>query len=238
MIAFFIALLAAMAAFELYSLRHCLDGIEFESEPSERVAEPDSPVALVTRVTNRSARPVPFLRVEQTVPLCLSSREEVRTLSATDGTGSIGCAVYLMPRQRLTRRTEFSIPARGRWVFPGATLSGGDFMGLSVRAKQFRQESEIVVLPRRLPRRELEELAGGIMGDISVRRFLYEDPVLTSGLLPYTGREPLKAISWTATARRGSVTVRRFDRTAERSASVLLDLEDRKSTRLNSSHAT
>ena len=45
------------------------------------------------------------------------------------------------------------------------------------------------------------DVLSGFLGDVSVRRFIYEDPVLTTGFREYTGREPMKHISWTQSAR-------------------------------------
>lgn len=225
MIAFFIALLVALCAAEWYSLRHSLDGIEFECEPDKRLAEPDEELQLLTRVTNRRRRIVPFLRITQYVPLCFKSDCVLATESVTEKKGSVSSAVYMMPRQRMLRRTPFSLPQRGRYLFTGARLSGGDFMGLSERAKEYPQSEELVILPRALDSITVQDVTGGMMGEISVNRFLFEDPVLTVGFRDYTGREPMKAISWTATARTGKVMVRQYDYTVERHVTVLLNTD-------------
>ena len=68
---------------------------------------------------------------------------------------------------------------------------------------------------------------GGFLGDISVRRFLMEDPVLTLGFRDYTGTEPQKAISWKQSARLNRLVVKRYDYTLEPSVTVLLNVECR-----------
>ena len=129
----------------------------------------------------------------------------------------------MMPRQRLTRRTAFSVPRRGRYLFLGATLEGGDFMGLSTSPRQFPLSRELVILPRPADAQGLDELMGGWLGDRSVNRFIMEDPVLTLGYRDYTGREPMKQISWTQTARLGRMMVRCQDYTVERTVTVMLN---------------
>ena len=65
------------------------------------------------------------------------------------------------------------------------------------------------------------------MGDVSVRRFIMEDPVLTLGYREYTGREPMKMISWSQSARGMGLMVKKYDYTQEPAVSVLLNLESR-----------
>ncbi|MBR6321331.1 MAG: DUF58 domain-containing protein, partial [Lachnospiraceae bacterium] len=68
------------------------------------------------------------------------------------------------------------------------------------------------------------EPLGGTNGDFSVQRFIHEDPTLIYGYRDYTGREPMKQISWKATARTGRLIVREQDHTLDRNAVVLADL--------------
>ena len=225
MIAFFLVLVAVAIAAEIYTLRHSLDGISYDCRPSEVLVEPGQKVQLITTVTNRKRRMVPFLRLQELVPLSFQGDVILETESITDARGSINSAVYMMPRQRMTRRIEFSMPDRGRYLFLGANLSGGDFMGLSERMKNFPLEREIVVLPKRLPADVAEDMMGGMMGDISVSRFIFEDPVLTVGFREYTGHEPLKMISWTQSARTGELQVKNYDYTIEREVAVILNVD-------------
>jgi len=69
---------------------------------------------------------------------------------------------------------------------------------------------------------------GGIMGDVSVRRFIFDDPTLAVGYREYTGREPMKQISWKQTAKLGRVMVRVNDFTADSDIAVLVNMEDAK----------
>lgn len=225
MTAFLIMLLVACAAAELYSLRHSLDGIEYDCRLSKTLAEPDETIELISILTNRKRRFVPFLRWTENVPAVMNTAGELGTLSATERRGSLRASGYLMPRQRLTRRTPFSISRRGRYLFWGATLSGGDFLGMSERSRQAELFRELVILPKPLSAGTLDALPGGLLGDQSVNRFIHEDPMLTLGFREYTGREPMKQISWTQSARMGSLMVKNLDHTVERSATVVLNVD-------------
>ena len=83
----------------------------------------------------------------------------------------------------------------------------------------------MVVAPREAEDQRLTDVLSGFLGDVSVRRFIHEDPVLTTGFREYTGREPMKQISWTQSARGRGLVVKNFDHTAEPRVSVLLNAD-------------
>lgn len=225
MIAFLLMLAAVIAGAELLSLRRGLDGVEYDAAPSKALAEPDEPLELVTVITNRQRRFLPFIRLNEDVPDALQTAGDVRAADVSRRRNALRSTLYMMPRQRLTRRTPFRIAARGRYLFLGATLEGGDFMGLSTAARRVELLRELVILPRPAESAALREIMGGWMGDRSVNRFIMEDPVLTLGYRDYTGREPMKQISWTQTARLDKLTVRCQDYTVERTVTVMLNVQ-------------
>lgn len=216
-------LAAVIAGCELWSLRRGLDGVEYDLRLSKGVAEADEPLQMITVVTNRRRRFLPFIRLNEDVPDAMVTGGDLRPESIRDHRALLRSTAYMMPRQRLTRRTAFSMPRRGRYLFLGATLEGGDFMGLGTTPKRVELSRELVVLPRPAEPEGLERLMGGWLGDRSVNRFIMEDPVLTLGYRDYTGREPMKQISWPQTARLGRMTVRCQDYTVERAVTVMLN---------------
>ena len=66
---------------------------------------------------------------------------------------------------------------------------------------------------------------GGFLGDLSVNRFLFEDPMLTIGFSEYSGREPMRDISWTQSARMGRMMDKNYDHTVDLSVTVLLNIQ-------------
>ena len=80
-------------------------------------------------------------------------------------------------------------------------------------------------MPKLPENQSLLRAFGGFLGDISVRRFIMEDPILTIGFRDYTGREPMKAVSWKRTAQTGKLQVKEYDHTAQQTVMVLLNVE-------------
>lgn len=140
---------------------------------------------------------------------------------------TVTSAVDVRRHQRLCRRRNVSMSERGHYILPGAVLSCGDFLGLRIKKEEISQWEELVIYPSREEEPELSTVLDGYYGDISVRRFLIEDPVLVNGFHEYTGTEPQRSISWTQSARRGSLMVKEYDYTQDLSATVLLNVHDR-----------
>ncbi len=221
---FVILFVLVVAAFllERFSLEHALDGVTYDTKTLRRLVEPDEDFGVETVLENKSRMPRMYIKMRETVPIEFAPIGSVES-EGTSHTKYLVSTVYLMPRQRLVRTVRGTLPTRGRYFFTGASLLGGDFLGLSDKEEQVQLMKEIVVAPRPIPTENLDKLFGSFIGDISVNRFIHEDPVLTLGFREYTGAEPMRAISWTQTARLNRLMVKNYDHTIDMSVTVILN---------------
>ena len=111
---------------------------------------------------------------------------------------------------------------RGRYVFEPLRLVGGDFLGMREQIRQERGFHELVVPPKECDMPEVEAAVGGVLGSLSVNRYLYEDPILTAGYREYTSGDPMRSISWKQSARGRGLMVKKFDYTTEPRVLVLV----------------
>ena len=229
-------LLLAMAALALWGLEHvwadyASGALHFRGGCDKILAEPGQIVTWSGTVENRGKLPLPFVRLTQRFPKDARIRESeiwIKT-HCTDNMTQwyIEDRMSLLPHQSRTGSVRLSFPARGVYPVGSYQVSAGDLLG-------FRESSdtgdwqEMVIMPERSGNTVALDALGGFLGDVSVRRFILEDPVLTVGFREYTGREPMKSISWTRTATAGSLQVRQYDHTAERHIMVLLNVEGAK----------
>lgn len=189
--------------------RTALEGVEYSRRVSKILNAPDEEFTLTTTITNTKFKFVPFVEVNETIS------DELTNSFKT----------FLMPRSQYVRRVKGSISKRGRYLFSRAQMDGGDFLGISKNFKQYRARCEVVIYPRQLKSDYLDRMMGSFMGDISVQRFIAPDPILVTGFSEYTGREPMKAISWAQTLRSGQMMVKNYDYTTEPSTTVVLSLD-------------
>ena len=226
MIIFFIVFLAALALYAQKRLMdRCLDSVEEDHWTDSKVVDPDEEFHIIISLKNRSRYFVPFLRVAENLPYGLSFRGDVGKDPQHED--SVTFTTWLAPRQEVQRELPVSASRRGRYFLQKLDLAGGDFLGINVRKRSYSVFREVVVAPRPAPEQAVSEVLGGFMGDVSVRRFIMEDPVLTLGYREYTGREPMKMISWYQSARGMGLMVKKYDYTVEPAVSVLLNIESR-----------
>lgn len=217
----FVALLALLL--ERRS-RKSLEDVREGCSPSETLVDPDETFYLRYSLRNTGPRHVLFLRLRQDLPDAFCPGESAIVRAAIAGK-QMALTTWLRPRQEAHFALPVSVSRRGFYRLPSLEVSGGDFLGLREEVRRSSGFRAVTVAPRGLPQRDLGEVLGGFLGEISVRRFIHEDPVLTVGYREYTGREPMKAISWTQSARGMGLMVKNYDHTAQPAVSVLLNVD-------------
>lgn len=233
MFKFLIVLLALAVVLQIKSVRNALASVRYHTTVSKLIVNPDEAFEVVSVIENTRRWPLLFIEMQESLPAGIELKADgLYTVSYQSGSGRADDAIlklystiYLMPRQRLKRRIPASLPARGRYTLQGASFWRGDFFGFRQTFRRFDCLSEIVVVPA--PAGDLPALCalGGFLGNVSVRRFVMEDPIFTVGFHDYTGREPQKDISWMQSAKAGRLIVRQYDHTLEPSVTVLLNVE-------------
>ena len=217
MIIFFLIVLVALIFFlQQWTLENGIQAVDGNYWPEENIIDPGETFNLTVELKNNARLPLYFLKVQH---------------EGIDGKTS-SLSTWLKPLQKAHLRFSLLATERGRYLLQRPTLACGDFLGLKETKKQFEQYREIVVAPEPYSTQEVKQTLGKFLGDYSVRRFIHEDPILTTGFREYTGREPMKMISWKQSAQKQRLMVKEFDHTVEPVLSILVnvetDLEERK----------
>ena len=224
---FIIIFILVIIGVQFWSIRVALKGISYDYRLSKKLVEIDEPTELISTITNESRRLIPFIRMIETLPkgiITLNRNVFIRENAFEADDLSYNSSIYMTPNSQLERKLKLSFTKRGCYIFKGAELRGGDFLGFTDHREKYLKEREVVVYPQLLKSARLEQIMGGFIGDLSVRRFIMEDPILTVGTREYTGREPLKQMSWKHTARTAQMMVKQFDYTTEMVVTVFLDV--------------
>ena len=225
MLLFIVFLVVIALLLERASLQEGLTYLSYDCKPDRLHTEPGQAFTLITTVTNRRRLPVAFLRLEELLPDSADIEGEGLSLRRDASFLRLISTAFLMPKEILTRKISISLPTRGRYIFHGAHIYAGDFLGLREKDIPFRQNREIVVYPPPSKEQLLPRVLGGYFGEHSVRRFILEDPILTLGFRDYTGREPQRYISWSRSLAKGRLMARQFDHTQDYSVTLLLNTD-------------
>ncbi|MCF0151535.1 MAG: DUF58 domain-containing protein [Firmicutes bacterium] len=194
---------------------------------SVNITEPGEEFTFSVELRNRSWRILPFLKLRIYVPGGIEFPHLTKgsVSQSTAGGQELTLTTWLMPRQRLVMEIPAVIGRRGRYFANGLVIASGDFFGVSEMYTRYDDFVEVICLPKEADSDKALQIAGGFPGDLSVNRFIFDDPSLTIGAREYTGREPMKQISWLRSAQSGRLMVKEMDHTLESSVTVVLNID-------------
>ncbi len=223
MLIFLTVLIVLGLILELLSLRDNISGIDYRCTPAKSGYEAGEVFRLKTTVTNYGVRTIPFLKLIEVLPKQLQILNEAKMEEEPRNRLSAR-VIYIRGRQKITRTVQVSLPQRGLYLLEGCRLLSGDFLGIKEKSREIKQWEEIIIFPPLLKDDKILRTLSGYYGDFSVRRFYIEDPMLVNSYHDYTGREPMRSISWMQSAKKNRLMVKEFDHTAEMSVTILLDV--------------
>ncbi|WP_276354594.1 DUF58 domain-containing protein [Cohnella caldifontis] len=184
-------------------------------------------VEMVETIENRKLLPVPWLRLESLMPVALRfHRQSNLDIHAGEMFQNHLSLFSLRPYRRIVRRHEIRCAKRGFYALESATMTAGEPLGLVQASRRFAMENlRLLVYPRLVPLREIPLPNHGWLGDLSVRRWIVEDPFLTAGIREYGPGDPLSRVHWKATARTGKLQVQVKGHTADHRLVLCLNVE-------------
>lgn len=225
MLVFALLVVALALLLEWWLCRYGLRAVQEEFCPEQSVVEPGETVWLRVRLKNTGRLLLPYLRASLVFPPGIIPCDEGHARQDVDRQFvAVSYSVWLKPRQERDLRIPVRIPRRGRYILPRLTVKGGDFLGVAEPLRELNRFNEVVVAPAPAPEPPVQLRLGGLLGDLSVNRFLFEDPILTAGCREYTGREPMRQISWAQSARGRGLMVKQPDYTTEPVVTVLVNV--------------
>lgn len=203
--------------------KYALVNIKYKRELSKKAVEIDEELELTTVVENAKILPVTFIQVHEKFPCEMKYLSQANITEANNYIHHTS-TMAIMPYQRIKRAYNVSFSCRGRYILRDAELISGDMLGLSVTKKAVEYWQEVVVYPKTFDLEEMLEPYGDYMGNVSIVRWIIEDPILTIGVNEYSGREPQKHINWPVSLRAGKLMVNKFDHTIDNNIMIILNI--------------
>ena len=220
--------LIVVAILERLSMREDLRRLYVTFSADMDLVEPGEIVTLRYTVCNTGRLPMLFvgfgLQFDGAVVVREDAAWSARHVSRSFSGERVDYHFYLLPRRRFSGKLRLSLKKRGVVDLGQCYLETGDLLGLrsSVRTRDIGVR--IVCTSACVPLDKPETL-GGFLGNVSVRRFIHEDPSMLIGYRDYTGREPMKQISWFQTAKAGRLTVRIYDHTVDHNVTLVVNMQ-------------
>lgn len=194
--------------------------LQFDEAP---VTEGDK-TTLTEVVTNGKRMPVPVLEVGFSIDRGLYIENAGNTV-VSDLTNAVE-VFSVGGNEKVTRRLSVDCRKRGYYIIQKTSIVSHDMLSLTTGYANLRQYTHLYVYPRRISRSMLEIPMEKIMGELSTRRYLYENIFLLRGVRDYVPTDPENTVNWKATAKTGSLKVNLHDHSAGQNVTILLNLED------------
>lgn len=224
----FILIVVLLVLYEYFGREKLAGHIGVRYETDMQLVEPDETITFTYTVYNSSFLPAMYVGLSVCFDDCVTIREPEEWCKkhvSQDWRGSsVEQRLFLLPHRKYIGHFKYSIGRRGVHLPDRIYIETGDYFGMRSYVSSVEPTRSVVCTAHMVE--DMAELpaAGGYMGDISVRRFIFEDPNLITGYRDYTGHEPLKQISWQQTARYGQLTVKQYDHTVDRDVTVIVSL--------------
>ena len=194
------------------TLKYGFDKLNYNLDVSKKAAEIGEDISVTSTFENNKGLTVTFLQVDERYPKGFNVENYNYTL-------------YILPYQRVKRTYQIVGMERGLYQIKGSSLSLGDFIGFKMLYKNINVGKDIVILPRKIDIKKSLIPMGSLNGDVSVRRWIIDDPNMIIGIRDYTGNEPQKYIHWQSSLKHGKLMVKNFDFTTDNSIIIVLNIE-------------
>jgi uncharacterized protein (DUF58 family) len=169
-------------------------------------------IAVRLRLTNRAWLPMPWLLIEDRVPLDLKETDSYRSVL------SVGS------QAQLTHSYILYAKRRGYYAVGPLTLTTGDLFGFAEATWQEEASVNVTVYPEVLPLYKLGLPSRSPFGVLASRQQIFEDPNRMSGVRSYASGDSMRRIHWKASAHADSLLVKKFQPAIALNVTVVLDL--------------
>lgn len=184
-------------------------------------------IVMSASAENKKLLPLSFVEAIEDMPVELNY-EVNDNIKNEAGRNSHYSTMTLLPFQKIVRKYNIKCGSRGRYSFSRIKINIGDLFGLRTYSMDVENPVELLVYPNMEPLENLLVDFRNPMGDVSVKRWIIEDPTIITGIREYTPYDPQNRIHWPSSARSGRLMVKNFDFTSSQKAEILLNVETAK----------
>jgi len=186
-------------------------------------------VEMTETLRNDKLLPLPWVRLESMLPSSLHFGNQTNLeINSGELLQNHRSLFTLKSYTQIVRRHHITCTRRGVFRLNSATMTAGDLFGMFDAVRTIPLDLELIVYPEIVPLHEIPFSNKSWIGDMTVRRWILEDPFWKSGVRSYQPGDPLKNVHWKATARTNQLQVHQLDFTADRKIMILLNFETTK----------
>jgi uncharacterized protein (DUF58 family) len=165
------------------------------------------------RLINRSWLPLPWLQIQEAVPLDLKDQPDYRAVVSVGGHSAFEHPYRLACKKR------------GYYKVGPLNLRSSDLFGFVEARWDEANPATLIVYPQVVPLAHLGLPSRSPFGTLSSRQRLLEDPARMAGVRAYTAGDSLRRIHWKASAHADQLLVKKLQPSMAVPVMILLDLD-------------
>ena len=197
--------------FSHWWIRRSLDHLSVERKLSLRAFTGEKVDATI-QLRNRSWLPLPWLQIQEQVPLDLKDQLEYQNVLSVAG------------RSQVDYHYKLWCKKRGYYSIGPLVLRTGDLFGFASASWQEVATVNMTVYPQVVPLQELGLSSRLPFGSLSSPHRLFDDPTRIAGVRDYISGDSMRSIHWKASAREDTLLVKKFQPAIALNVSIVLDL--------------
>lgn len=215
-------LLAAACLAKLWS-RFSLVGVSCQRVLSHQRVFPDENIELKLQLVNRKALPLPWVQVDDEIPITFS--QSPLAPGSRPGSGLLSRSTSLLWYTRANWRCQLQCRKRGYYQLGPLTMTSGDIFGLYPRSNIEPAVEHVIVYPQIFPIAQLGLPSLYPVGEARAERRIFEDPSRTIGVRDYNPYDSLKRIHWKASARHQKLQSKVYEPTTTLKVALFLAVD-------------
>ncbi|MBD0383188.1 DUF58 domain-containing protein [Paenibacillus sedimenti] len=173
-------------------------------------------VVMVETIANHKLAPIPWLRLESTLHAGLYFAKQANLEVSSGAISQNHRSLFsLMPYTKIVRRHQIHCTKRGWYKLETVAVSIGDLIGIQAAGMTQRLNLELLVYPQLERWEDIPLPSSRWQGDITVKRWIMQDPFVSSGVREYRYGDTMNSIHWKATARSQRLQVYNREFTAD-----------------------
>ena len=223
-VAIILGLVLAAAGITRSWSRLSLRKVTCQRSLSEQRAFPGEHLELNFRLTNRKLMPLPWVQVDNSVPLGFAGKA-VPSYNLHQGYGVMSKSLSLLWYSAVSWKEQLLCHKRGYYTLGPLTVTSGDIFGFYPRSLSAQPEDHVIVYPALYSVRDLGIPPLYPVGETKIERRLFEDPTRVSGVRDYRSSDSLRHIHWKATARRQNLQIKVFEPTTSQNLALFLAVD-------------
>jgi uncharacterized protein (DUF58 family) len=185
---------------------------------------PGEQIELRLRLVNRKVLPLPWIQVDDEIPLGLSS-DGLLGASDSPTSGFLSKTAALLWYTGISWKERLRGHKRGYYRIGPMRLTSGDIFGFYTRSITAPTTDHVIVYPRIYPMYQLGIASLFPLGETTAERRIFEDPLRIIGVRDYNPRDSLRYVHWKATAHRQELQVKVFEPTTTLKVAIFLAID-------------